>query len=115
MKIQKLLFVLLICFLPTWVMRAADPATITRHWYTVVFTNGTNVDTFTGSSPLGAENLSQGVTAEASPVRLENIRVMDRRNDKSGWYENKTITTVFIMPRNIVYFYELTEEPKLIE
>ena len=115
MKIQKLLCVLLVCFLPARVMRAADPVPAVRHWYTAVVNTGTNVDTFTGSSPLDAEDFARTVTADAKPVRLENLRAFYRMDDKSGWHEDKRMSTLFIVPRSIIYFYELSEEPKLIE
>ena len=115
MKTPKLLIVLLICSLMAWAARAADQAPTPRHWYTVYVTVGADTKSFTGSSPLNAGELAGAVVPNGYPVRLEHLRAFFRMNDKSGWHEDKTIVAFFIVPSHVIYFYELAEEPKLIE
>ena len=113
MKTQKLLFVLLICSMSAWTTRAADASTPPAHWYTVVVNRGTSVEEFTGSSLLNTAGLTQVVITNTLPMRLENLRSFYMKDGKSTWHASKTVAAVFIIPRNIIYFYELSEEPKL--
>lgn len=115
MKTQKSLLVLLICCLPRWTTHGAGPAPAVQHWYTVYATVGAEVKNFTGSSPLNAEDFAAAINPSGYPAKLEHLRAFYRMNDKSGWHEDKSLTAVFIVPSHIVYFYELTEKPKLAE
>lgn len=83
-----------------------------RHWFQFTITVGQSTETITGSSTHDLENMKIAAFDNSNPVELEDIREQGMF-DSTGvsWRANTTVKQICIMPRSIVYFCELAEDP----
>ena len=119
MKPQNFLLVLLICLWSAGGLRADEPAPAAPlHWYTVWITKGNGTEAFTGSSSLDAEAFAKAAAGGVAAIQLVNLRFPISNEKGTRWTTNGFVgnaSGVYILPRNVVYFYTYAAEPPLQE
>jgi hypothetical protein len=82
------------------------------HWYQIVIAGPKETKTFTGSSPLEAAQISARLRS-SDPIVLENLRdIFAKSSDvPMAWHPSDEAVRVFILPRTVLYFSELSGDP----
>ena len=94
---------------------AAD-APAPAHWYQFYIREGASSQSFTGTSSLTSSEISAEIVSE-HVIRLEKLRsfgVVPGSGDVTlRWHTSpeENGATLFIVPRNIIYFYEYAADP----
>jgi len=86
-----------------------------KHWYTFVITNGGSTSTFTGSSTIAEADMATAVASGTQAISLDDLRLFGAQpgstDPNSKWYAAPTRDRLFILPRNVVYFFSLSGDP----
>jgi hypothetical protein len=111
MNFPRLFALLIIAVLPFLAAGADSAAPI--HWYRITIAAGNSTESFTGSSRLSGDELAVRVT-DPDPILLENRRDYFAHPDKNlplGWHANADAPKIYILPRTVLYFEELSGDP----
>jgi hypothetical protein len=89
----------------------------TAHWFQITVVVGEHKETLTGSSRFDAPSLGSWIVAGTAVVTLENLRDSGFYVDAKTyeWRAVQGMKSVNILPRSIVYFYELPEDPLITQ
>lgn len=83
-----------------------------QHWYQITITTGQGTETITGSSPSDSNELARAI-AGTNAIVLENIKDQGifEQGKPISWRAAPGVTKIFIIPRSILYFVELSGDP----
>jgi hypothetical protein len=92
----------------------AGSALAADHWYQITITDGGSTVEFTGSSASDSGQISK-MLAGTDPVVLDNLRefspISEEENAPSAWHPVAGATKLFLVPKHILFFYELAGDP----
>ena len=92
----------------------ASAALAADHWYQFTITDGGSTVEFTGSSTSDPGQIAKMLSG-AEPIVLGNLRefspVGDDENAPSAWHEVAGANKLFLVPKHVLFFYELSGDP----
>ncbi|MEA3213144.1 MAG: hypothetical protein QOE70_6201 [Chthoniobacter sp.] len=114
MKTFRFLAVLLTVALSSFAV-AADPED-PAYWYKIAIQSPGGTTSFVGTSRFTPETMGDAVLATATLLKLENLRMLANTDGTAfRWQPDSEAVRVFIVPKTILYFYELQGDPMLQE